>query len=328
VLASLLTSIPLNAHAQEVRRGPYLDEVTFIHYLDENVAVNEVKAGNIDTYFWRVPLDIVQELKNNPNVKVYEAPGGSLSLLLNPAPAEQDNLNPFAFKEVRYAMNYLINRDNIVNEVLKGFGAPMYSAFSQYDPDYIVLADVIESSGFKYNPKLAEDIISRVLTDAGAQKSSDGKWLYKGKQIELKFFIRGDDPRRKTIGEIIASDLERLGFKVERIYGDLNKAFSDVYGSDPKEFKWHLYTEGWGRSALNRYDSSLTAQMYAPWFANMPGFRNPDYWNYEHKELDEVTEKIFTGSYRSKDERDTLLKRAVTLGVNESVRIFIANSKQ
>jgi peptide/nickel transport system substrate-binding protein len=326
VLASLLTSIPLNAHAQEVRRGPYLDEVTFIHYLDENVAVNEVKAGNIDTYFWRVPLDIVQELKNNPNVKVYEAPGGSLSLLLNPAPAEQDNLNPFAFKEVRYAMNYLINRDNIVNEVLKGFGAPMYSAFSQYDPDYIVLADVIESFGFKYNPKLAEDIISRVLTDAGAQKSSDGKWLYKGKQIELKFFIRGDDPRRKTIGEIIASDLERLGFKVERIYGDLNKAFSDVYGSDPKEFKWHLYTEGWGRSALDRYDSSLAAQMYAPWFANMPGFRNPDYWNYEHKELDEVTEKIFTGNYRSKDERDTLLKRAVTLGVNESVRIFIANT--
>jgi len=169
-------------------------------------------------------------------------------------------------------------------------------------------------------------MISRALTDAGAQKSSDGKWLYKGKQIELKFFIRSDDPRRKTIGEIIASDLERLGFKVERVYGDLNKAFSDVYGSDPKEFRWHLYTEGWGRSALDRYDSSLAAQMYAPWFANMPGFRNPDYWNYENKELDEVTEKIFTGNYRSKDERDTLLKRAVTLGVNESVRIFIANT--
>jgi len=147
VLASLLINTPLNAHAQEVRRGSYLDEVIFIHYLDENVAVNEIKAGNIDTYFWRIPLDIVQELKNDPNVKVYEAPGGSLSLLLNPAPAGQDNLNPFAFKEVRYAMNYLINRDNIVNEVLKGFGAPMYSSFSQYDPDYIVLADVIESLG-------------------------------------------------------------------------------------------------------------------------------------------------------------------------------------
>ena len=307
------------------QRGAYVDEVTFIHYFDENVAVNEVRAGNLDTYFWRIPLDVVQELKRDPNVRIYEAPGGSLSLLLNPAPAD-DTINPFSIREVRYAVNYLIDRDSIVSEVLRGFGAPMYSSFSQYDPDYIVLADVIESFGFKYNPRVADDMISRALSNAGAEKGSDGRWLYKGKQIELKIFIRGDDPRRKTIGESIASELERLGFRVERIYGDLNKAFADVYGSDPKEFRWHIYTEGWGRSALDRYDTALAAQMYAPWYANMPGFQNPDYWNYEHKELDRVTEKIFTGSYASKEERDSLLRDAVRLGVNESIRIFIANT--
>ncbi len=325
LLALLIANIPLNSYAQSSQsKGPYADEVIFIHYLDESVAVNEVKAGNLDTYFWSIPLDVVQELRNDPNVKIYESAGGSLSLLLNPAPAD-DTLNPFAIREVRYAMNYLINRDLIINEVLKGFGVPMYSAFGQYNPDYIVLADVIESFGFKYNPTLAEEMISKALTGAGAEKR-DGRWLYNGKQIEVKFFIRSDDPIRKTIGEMIASSLEDIGFKVERVYGDLNKALADVYGSDPREFKWHIYTEGWGRSALERYDTQLAAQMYAPWFANMPGFKNTEYWNYENKELDDLTEKIFTGNYRSKDERDTLLKRAVTLGVNESVRIFIANT--
>ncbi|MFN4336402.1 MAG: ABC transporter substrate-binding protein [Candidatus Nitrosocaldus sp.] len=327
IIASLLLSLPLQAYAQEKQKGPYLDEVQFIHYLDENVATNEVKAGNLDTYFWRLPLDLVQSLKDDPNIRIYDAPGGSLSLLINPAPAASaDRLNPFSIREVRYAMNYLIDRDLVVNEVLKGFGAPMYSAFGQFDPDYIVLIDVIESFGFKYNPTLASEMISKALMDAGAVKGLDGKWQYRDKPIEVKFFIRGDDPRRKTLGEIIASDLERLGFTVERIYGDLNKAFSEVYGSDPKELRWHLYTEGWGRSAFTRYDTSLAAQMYAPWFANMPGFQNTAFWNYESKELDDLTERVFTGKYTSKDERDSLLRRSVELGVRESVRIFIAST--
>ncbi|MEM2100947.1 MAG: ABC transporter substrate-binding protein [Candidatus Nitrosocaldus sp.] len=324
LIAVLFISLPLQAYAEQ-QKGPYLDEVQFIHYLDENVATNEVKARNLDTYFWRLPLDLVQSLKDDPNIRIYDAPGGSLSLLLNPAPAD-DTLNPFSIKEVRYAMNYLIDRDLIVNEVLKGFGAPMYSAFGQFDPDYIVLIDVIESFGFKYNPTLADEMVSKALIGAGAVKRADGKWYYNDKPIEVKFFIRGDDPRRKTLGEIIASDLERLGFSVERIYGDLNKAFNEVYGSDPKELRWHLYTEGWGRSAFTRYDTSLAAQMYAPWFANMPGFKNTAFWNYENKELDDLTERIFTGNYASKDERDSLLRKSVELGVKESVRIFIAST--
>ncbi|MEM2919529.1 MAG: ABC transporter substrate-binding protein [Candidatus Nitrosocaldus sp.] len=326
LITLLLLSLPLQVYAQQNQKGPYLDEVQFIHYLDENVATNEVRARNLDTYFWRLPLDLVQSLKDDPSIRIYDAPGGSLSLLLNPAPASDDKLNPFSIREVRYAMNYLIDRDLIVNEVLKGFGAPMYSAFGQFDPDYIVLIDVIESFGFKYNPTLANEMISKALIDAGAVKRVDGKWYYKDKPIDVKFFIRGDDPRRKTMGEILASDLERLGFTVERIYGDLNKAFNEVYGSDPKELRWHLYTEGWGRSAFTRYDTSLAAQMYAPWFANMPGFQNTAFWNYENKELDDLTERIFIGKYTSKDERDSLLRRSVELGVKESVRIFIAST--
>lgn len=320
---TIVMPLQLNANAQVIK-GPYIDEVQFIQYLDENVAVQEVKAGNIDAYYWRLPLELVPSLKNDPSVKVYEAPGGSLSLLLNPAPSG-DGLNPFSIKEVRYAINYLIDRELIVNEILKGFGAPMISAFGQFDPDYLILIGILESFGFKYNPQFADKMITSALEQAGAMKK-DGKWLYQDKPITIKFFIRSDDPRRNAIGETLSSELEKLGFDVFKEFGDLNKAFTIVYGSDPGEIKWHLYTEGWGRSAFEKYDSILAAQMYAPWFANMPGFKTPEYWNYENQELDELTTRVFTGNYTSKSERDELMRQAVELGVRESVRIFIAST--
>lgn len=327
ILAGLLvlgTVAPsqLNANAQP-QKGAYLDEITFIRYLDENVATQEVKAGNIDAYYWRLPLEIVPTLKNDPNVIVYETYGDSLALLLNPATGGE--FNPFSLKDVRYAVNYLIDRDLVVNEILKGFGSPMFSAFGQFDPDYLVLIDILESLGLKYNPKLAEKTITTAMEKAGAVKK-DNKWTYKEKPVTIKFFIRNDDPRRNAIGEALSTEFEKAGFTVIKDVGDLNKALTVVYSSDPKEMKWSIYTEGYGRSAFEKYDSTLTAQMYAPWFANMPGFMSPGYWNYKNAKLDELTMRIFNGNYTSKSERDVILRSAVDLGVKESVRIFVANT--
>ena len=321
ILALLIIISPL-AYAEEV--GANSDQVIFIHYQDESVAVQEVKAGNLDAYFWRIPLELISDLRDDPNVKLYETPGGRLSILLNPAPSD-DGLNPFSIKEVRYAMNYLIDRELIVNEILKGAAAVSYSAFSQFDPDYIVLVDIIESFGFRYNPTLADSMITKALEENGAVKK-DGKWYYNDQPITLKFFIRNDDPRRNSIGKVLSSELEKLGFTIEEINGDLNKALTSVYGSDPKDFEWHIYTEGWGSSAFDRYDSSLAAQMYAPWFGAMPGFQNEGFWNYQNQTIDDLTIKIFTGNYTSKDERDQLLRESVKIGVDESVRIFIAST--
>lgn len=321
IMVLLILASPL-AYAQE--KGSYTDQIIFIHYQDESVAVQEVKAGNLDAYFWRVPLELVSDLRDDPNVKLYETPGGRLSILLNPAPSDE-GLNPFSIRDVRYAMNYLIDRDLIVNEILKGAAAVSYSAFSQFDPDYIVLVDILESFGFRYNPTLADSMITKALEAHGAVKR-DGKWYYDDQPIVIKFFIRNDDPRRNSIGKLLSSELEKLGFEIEEINGDLNKAFTSVYGSDPKSFEWHIYTEGWGSSAFEKYDSSLTAQMYAPWFGAMPGFQNEGFWNYQNQTLDDLTIKIFNGNYTSKDERDQLLREAVELGVKESVRIFIAST--
>ena len=149
--------------------------------------------------------------------------------------------------------------------------------------------------------------------------------MINGEPIKISIFIRSDDPVRKSIGEILSSELQKIGFEVKKEFGDLNKAFVIVYGSNPAELKWNLYTEGWARSAFVRYDSVGLGQMYSPWFSNMPGFNDPAYWNYENNYIDSLTQKIYTSDFESKEQRSRLIQQAVKEGITESVRIFLAS---
>ena len=303
-------------------KGSKVNEIKFIQYLDENTALEEVRNGNLDMYYFRISSDRIESTESREGIQVFESTGGSYSILVNPGVS--DEFNPFSIKEVRFALNYLIDRKLIVNELMGGYGSEMISYYSPYNPDYLSIINQLESFHFRYNPTLAENMISDALVANGAEKI-DGFWSINGKPIEITIFIRSDDTVRKSIGELISSELQKIGFIVNKDFGDLNKAFVVVYGSNPVDVKWHLYTEGWASSAFVRYDSVGLAQMYSPWFSNMPGFNNPTYWNYQNENLDSLTQRIYTGDFKSAEERTELIQQAIVEGLNESVRIFIAS---
>ena len=315
----LLFSVFPSAFAE---KGTFLDEIRFVQYLDENTALEEVRNGKLDLYYYRISSDRLKDVDSRDGLQIFESTGGYFSILLNPTNAGE--FNPFSIREVRYALNFLVDRNLIVNELLGGYGSPMISNYGIFSADYLGIIDVLESFQFRYNPNLANQIISEQLENAGAQKINN-VWHYDDEPIVITFFIRSDDPARKAIGEILSSNLESIGFIVEKEFGDLNKAFVIVYGSDPAEQKWHLYTEGWGSSGFTRYDSVALAQMYAPWFSNMPGNNNPAYWNYQNDLLDKITQKIYSGESETAEERTRLIKDATKEGVNESVRVFLAS---
>ena len=308
-------------------KGAYTDNLRFIQYLDGNTALHDIQAGNLDTYFFRIPLETVSSISNNPNVKIYEKNAGSFAFLLNPAPSKNPNiLNPFQFKEIRFAVNYLINREFIVDEILNEYGSVQIDPFGVSSPEYEALIPVLESYNFKYNPTLAKDIIEKTLISNGATKL-DGKWTYKGSPISIKVMIRSDDLPRKSMGETLANQLENIGFTVQRDYGDLNKANLVVYGTDPKDLTWQVYTEAFGgTSEFVRYNPVIAAQMYSPYFGKMPGWSNPSFWNYKNSSLDNITQSIAFSNFSSQEERNELLRQALTLGLQESVRIFVAQN--
>ena len=322
VLILALSIVIIIDNESFAEKSTFFDSVKFIQYLDENTALEEVRNGNLDVYYYTISSDRLENYQAREGLQVFDSTGGSYSILVNPA--ESEEFNPFSSRDIRFALNYLIDRKLIVNELMGGYGSPIISYYSPSDPEYLTVIEQLETFNFKYNPALAEEIISRALEERGAVKIDD-KWHIDAKPIEITIFIRSDDTVRKSIGEILASELQKIGFTIKKDFGDLNKAFVVVYGSNPSDLKWSLYTEGWGRSAFVRYDSVGLGQMYSPWFSTMPGFNDPSYWNYKNDRLDALTQKIYTGGFESLEKRSQLIQEAVVEGVNESVRIFLAS---
>ena len=321
VILALVVVTMMQSHSF-AEKNTFFDSVKFIQYLDENTALEEVRNGNLDVYYYTISPDRLETHQAREGLQVFDSTGISYSILLNPA--ESEKFNPFSIKEVRFALNYLVDRKLIVNELMGGFGSPIISYYGPSVPEYLTVIEQLESFNFKYNPGLANEIINKALKEKGAEKIN-GKWQINEESITITMFIRSDDPVRKSIGEILAVELEKIGFTVKKDFGDLNKAYVIVYGSNPSDLKWNLYTEGWARSDFVRYDSIGLAQMYSPWFSNMPGFNDPTYWNYKNDKIDELTQTIYTGDFESSKERTELIQDAMVEGVNESVRIFLAS---
>ncbi|MGB6671163.1 MAG: ABC transporter substrate-binding protein, partial [Candidatus Nitrosopolaris sp.] len=331
VIGLLLFGVFLNigVYAQSPKKSAYVDTVRFIQYLDDNVALQEIKSGNLDTYFFRIPLETVSDVKADPNLKVYDRIAGSFGLLLNPAPSKDNNsINPFQFRQVRFAMNYLVDREFVVDEILRGYGTPLAAPFGVFSPEYLNVLNTIESFGFRYNPQFAQKLISDTLIKAGATNQG-GKWFFKGNPINVKILIRSDDPQRLSMGELVASELQSAGFNVQTDFGDLNKANPIVYGSNPQDFLWQVYTEAFaGTSAFVKYNPIVASQMYAPYYGNMPGAQNPAFWNYRNETLDKLTQRIEFFNFTSEGQRNDLLRNATRDGIDESVRIFIAQNTE
>ncbi len=230
--------------------------------------------------------------------------------------------NPFAFKDVRVAMNYLIDRDNIVSTIYRGFASAMYTFLSSYDPDFPLISDIVLRYKFAYNPQLAEQIAASALTNAGLQKVG-GVWSYEETPVQINFIIRTEDERR-DIGDQLATALEGLGFRVNRLYMTFGPAIDTVYGTDPADFRWHIYTEGWGKTGISKFDTTSIAQFCAPWYGYMPGWSEPAFWNYRNDILNDITQRIFSGNFTSKDERDSLYREGVEMCIQEGIRAWVA----
>ena len=211
ILALSIATIMYNESFAE--KSTFFDSVKFIQYLDGNTALEEVRNGNLDVYYYTISSDRLENYQSREGLQVFDSTGGSYSILVNPAKSEE--FNPFSSRDIRFALNYLIDRKLIVNELMGGYGSPIISYYSPSDPEYLTVIEQLETFNFKYNPVLAEEIISRVLKERGAVKIDD-KWQIDGKPIEITIFIRSDDTVRKSIGEILAVELQKIGFTIKK----------------------------------------------------------------------------------------------------------------
>lgn len=300
--------------------GPAVDRIEFSkHGIDQAVA--SLRRGEIDIYEFGLKVTAARDLKNVDDTQRFCAPSGSVSLILNPAPAPEGQLNPFSLERVRQMVNYLVDREYIAGDIYGGFAVPQFVQVSQLDYDWLITAETAYRSQIRYDLDFAKREIAKEMKAAGAELIDD-KWHYNGQLIRLKFIIRVEDERR-DVGDAIRANLEHVGFEVIPILKRFAAAISTVYTSDPVVFEWHLYTEGWGRTSAERYDSLMLNQFTAPWMTQMPGAQIFGFWQYEHERLDEIGQKVFAGKFTSQEERDALYREATGIALDEAVRIWV-----
>jgi len=321
ILFLLIVGIPAFAQyrSPHTNPGPAVDKVTYKR-VDLPLAVKALEAKEIDIYQFGLRGAQAKAVLGSKEISLYTAPSGLVDIVLNPAPPKEGELNPFTNQKIRFALNYILNRDFLVTDVFGGFAAPMVTFLTPFDPDFTVIFDIVAKYDFKYDPALAAQIIDEEMPKMGAVKVA-GKWQYKGKPVTLNFIIRIEDERRE-VGDSFATELEKLGFTINRIYLPFGPAIDKIYGTDPRDFEWHLYTEGWGKTGVAKYDFADINNYIAPWYGYMPGWQESGFWQYENSKADEIGQKIYKGEFKDKEERDKLYRELTEIGILESIRIW------
>jgi peptide/nickel transport system substrate-binding protein len=304
------------------RTGAWVDEVVFTKQDSAEAAVSQLNAGDIDLYAYTVAeAPVFETLKASPNLASSQIVGSNNSLMFNPATFTSGKFNPFVDRELREAMNYLIDRNYVVQEIYKGLAIPKYTSLTTVFPDYARYADIVRGleAKYAYNKDKADEIISARMESLGATKEND-KWTFNGEPVVLIMLIRVEDNRR-PIGDYVANQLESIGFTVDRQYKTRTEA-SPIWGqSDPAEGLWHIYTGGNINTQIARDEGTN----FSGYYTNRAG-SSPIYQAYQPTpEFDAAALALEGNQFTSLEERRQLFETALRLSLEDSVRVFVVD---
>lgn len=320
----LALAFPAMSLAAAARTGAWVDEVVFVEETDQNKAVARIESGELDIFTLGISqADLFKRIKASSTLDYDVSYGSYNELTLNPAGPVLNNgkLNPFAAPAIREAINWLLDRNYIANELMGGLGVPRYTALNTAFADYARYADIARGIELKYayNFDKAKQVITEEMTKLGATMSG-GKWIYKGEPVSLIFLIRPED-ERKLAGDYIANQMEKIGFTIDRQYKRAADASPLWNASNPADGKWNLYTGGWVSTLVNRDLGDNFSYFFTP-----RGRSSPLWQAYKPEpEYDEVAKKLSFGNFSNLAERRDLFAKALELSMKDSVRIFYAD---
>src|SRR3989337_1281981 len=174
------------------RFGGWLDEIG-MKLVGADSAITQIAAGDIDIFTSNLstPQDVQAADANNLERSFQY--GLYYELTLNPSPFTSGEFNPMSDVRIRKALNNLVDRDYINQEVYGGLAVPKYVSFVSAFADYARHVDVIRGlqSQMSYDPDKAIADIAAAMEE-NATELADGKWQINGQPVPLIFLIPTD----------------------------------------------------------------------------------------------------------------------------------------
>lgn len=185
---------------------PPVDNVVVRGYPDEGAMLAAIESGEVN-FAPYPPASAIERLRNSDRVKV-EAGPPLIDLFLGCCAlnAPMDN------KDIRLAINYAVNRENIIEAVLNGLGE--------------LPATLVGPTEFGFDPSGRE--ISRQDVDK-AKEHLDKSGLSTPVEIDLSYENNRFWPQ---MAELVKSDLEAVGFQVTLDKLDAGSYWGKVLGGE------------------------------------------------------------------------------------------------
>jgi peptide/nickel transport system substrate-binding protein len=169
-----------------------MKQVVFRPIPDPTARTNELKSGGVDIITNVPPLDI-GNLQSTPGISLARATNSG-SIILIPSFLTTD---VFKKKEVRQALQYAIDKDQLIKVVLRGEAVPMNSPF----PKGVAGGNVSSLQQYPYDPEKARALLAQAGYPNGFSvnfKAPDGRYL-----------------QDKAVAEAITGQLAKVGIKAE-----------------------------------------------------------------------------------------------------------------
>lgn len=182
--------------------GPaYVDGVEIRIIPEDNTQMAEFQAGNIHLT-GDVPNAEVDRLSKTPGVSIItydQLQTFYMGMNIKKAPVDD--------VKVRQAVNYAINRDEIVKGAVFGLGKPARTMVAPATPYYWKGADQVAPT---YDPQKAEQL----LDQAGWQKGANGMRAKNGQPLTIPLWIINDSTQTLT-AQILEQQFAKVGIKLD-----------------------------------------------------------------------------------------------------------------
>ena len=179
--------------------GPSLKEIIWTVEMSQETGLKKAVEGDIDIFMWSMPWTVYEGLSEEDLAKILTiacrtgiwciemnwagCTEPTVGYMLNETaypgivevtggegePYREDGtyFNPFALREIRYALNWLINRAKLVELALHGSGLPMFSAIQPSHPANSTFWPIYEEYGLtaEGDPAKSAEMVKKALED-------------------------------------------------------------------------------------------------------------------------------------------------------------------
>ncbi len=275
---------------KEDKKLPYLDKLVYLIVGDVNNQVLKFEGGELDEINLQgANVARFKEMEKHSDFTVYNlGPStGTMFVTVNLNNRKDDKgeyyvpeikQKWFNDKNFRKAIDYAIDRKNIVFNIAKGLGSPLFTAESL---NSIYLNNNLKS----YDKDLEKS--KQLLKKSGFYTDKKGKLFDKsGNPVEFDLYTNAGNTEREAIGVMVKQDLEDLGMKVNFKPVEFNTLVNKLVNT----YDWDMVIMGLTGSPIepnggkNVWMSQGTLHM----FNQRPaGYQKDDRFEWE-KELDNL----------------------------------------